>query len=56
MLEINHMTHTEFIVRDKGGMHHPLFRATQLQLRLVDGAITLGLLTAFIGLILLLAR
>jgi hypothetical protein len=50
------MTHTEFIVREKSGENHPLFKATQLHFSLVDGALVLGLFAAFMGLILLLAK
>jgi len=56
MLIKRRMTNTEFIVREKGGAHHPLFKATQLHFSLVDGALVLGLLVSFMGLILLLAR
>jgi len=53
---INGMTNTEFISREKGGHHNPLFRATQIRLSLVDGAIALGFLAAFVGLVFLLSK
>jgi hypothetical protein len=56
MLEITRMTNTEFIVREKHGEHHPLFKSTQVHFLVVDGAIILGVLAAFLGLVLLLSK
>jgi hypothetical protein len=50
------MTNTEFIVREKHGGHHPLFKGTHLQFLVVDGAIILGVLAAFLGMVLLLSK
>lgn len=50
------MTNTDFIVREKSGAENPLLKATQMRLRLVDGAIVLGLMAAFVGLVLLLSK
>ena len=56
MLEIKRMTNTEFIVREKHGGHHPLFKSTNIQFLVVDGAIILGVLATFLGLVLLLSK
>ena len=56
MLRVNRMTNTDFIMREKSGDGNPLFKATQLRLRLVDGAIILGLMAAFVGMVLLLSK
>lgn len=50
------MTNTEFMLRRKSGTDDPLYKATEMQFRLVDGVLILGLLTTFIGLVLLLSR
>jgi hypothetical protein len=56
MLDLRHMTNTEFIVREKHGEHHPLFNSTQMHFLVVDGAIILGVLATFLGLVLLLSK
>lgn len=49
------MTNTEFIVRQRHEPH-PLFRTDRVQFRAVDGVMILGLLAAFLGLVLLLSK
>lgn len=49
------MTNTEFIVRQKSA-ENPLLKATQLRVSLIDGAIVLGFLAAFVGMLLLLSK
>lgn len=56
MLKGISMTNTEFIVRQKSGGHHPLFRATEIQFRAVDAALIVVFLAAFVGLVLLLSK
>jgi hypothetical protein len=56
LLVIRHMTHTEFIVREKSGGHHPLFKNAEIRIHIVDAAIILGFLTTFVGLVLLLSK
>jgi hypothetical protein len=56
MLGIKRMTNTEFIVREKHGGHHPLFKSASIQFLVVDGAIILGVLAAFLGMVLLLSK
>jgi hypothetical protein len=46
---------TDFIVRDKNG-DTQFFKPTDVNFSLVDGALLLGVLAAFMGLILLLAK
>lgn len=55
MLRQNCMTNTEFIVRQKSA-ENPLLKATQLRVSLIDGAIVLGFLAAFVGMLLLLSK
>jgi len=43
-------------MRDKSGAENALVRATQVRLRLVDGALILAFLSVFIGLVLLLSK
>ena len=50
------MTNTEFLSRDRGTSENPLFQATQMRFRLVDGGIVLAFLSAFVGLLLLLSK
>jgi hypothetical protein len=42
-------------VREKGGVND-LLKATQLRLSLIDGAMVLGFLAVFVGLVFLLAK
>jgi len=54
------MTNTEFIARNKGGINHlaltPPVKPEELHFGVIDGALVLGFLTAFVGLVFLLAR
>jgi hypothetical protein len=50
------MTNTEFIVRDKGGAHQPLWKPVGIHFSAVDGALILGFLAAFVGLVFLLSK
>lgn len=54
------MTNTEFILREKSGVNHisltPAFRAQETHFGVMDGALILGFMAAFISLVLLLAR
>ena len=54
------MTNTEFILREKGGVNHisftPSFKAKGTHFSVIDGAILLGFLIVFMGLVFLLAR
>ena len=54
------MTNTEFIVREKGGLKHfsltPPGKYEELHFGVIDGALVLGFMAAFVGLIFLLAR
>ena len=56
MLKETCMTNTEFIVRGKNGSHHPLFKTEKIHFGVVDGALVLGFLAAFVGLVFLLAK
>lgn len=49
------MTNTEFITREKQGPP-PSFKADEMYAHVVDGAIILGFLATFVGLVLLLAK
>jgi len=49
------MTNTEFIVRSKSGAH-PLFKAGEIEFRLVDGLMVIGFLAVFVGLVFILAK
>jgi hypothetical protein len=55
LIEIS-MTNTEFMIRQKSGAHHPLFRVTEIQFRPVDAALIVAFLSAFVGLVLLLSK
>jgi hypothetical protein len=50
------MTNTEFIVREKNRSRLPLCRAGEIHFGVVDGALVLGFLAAFMGLVLLLSK
>jgi hypothetical protein len=50
------MTNTDFMLREKSAEANRLLRATRTRLCLVDGAIILAFLGAFVGLLLLLPR
>jgi hypothetical protein len=43
-------------MRSKGEAENPLLKATQMRLRLVDGALILAFLSVFVGLLLLLSK
>ena len=54
------MTNTSFTVREKSGVHQigllPQNKKTESHFGVIDGALVLGFLTAFVGLVCLLAR
>ena len=50
------MTNTDFIVREKNGNHHPLFKREGIRFGIVDGALILGFLAAFMALVFLLSK
>lgn len=53
------MTNTEFVTRQKAAEHpphHPLFRTDEIYFHVTDGALILGFLAAFVGLVLLLSK
>jgi hypothetical protein len=54
------MTNTNFILREKGGVNHialsPSIKAEGSHFGVIDGALILGFLVAFMGLVFLLAR
>jgi hypothetical protein len=50
------MTNTEFILREKNTGHHPLIQAGEMRFGVLDGALVLVFLAAFLGLVLLLAK
>ncbi|MGA2247820.1 MAG: hypothetical protein ABSH48_22770 [Verrucomicrobiota bacterium] len=50
------MTNTQFILREKSAGENPLLEATRMRLRLMDGAIILAFLGAFVGLLLILSK
>ena len=50
------MTNTEFIMRGKNGGNQPLFKPAQIHFGLLDGALILGFLAAFMGLVFLLSK
>ena len=50
------MTNTEFIIREKSREHHPLFRTDEIYFHVVDGAMILGFLAVFVGMVLLLSK
>ena len=56
MLKSTRMTNTNFIVREKNNGRPPLCKAEEIHFGLVDGALVLGFLLTFVGLVLLLAR
>ena len=56
MLKRKRMTNTEFIVRGKNGGKHPLLKTEEMRFGVVDGALVLGFLATFMGLVFLLAK
>lgn len=50
------MTNTEFLTRDKSGKYEPLFKTWKTQTRVVDGALIVAFLLAFVGLVFLLSK
>jgi len=50
------MADTELIMRGRTGEHHPLFKPYELRFRVTDGLIVLGLMAAFLGLVLALSK
>ena len=54
------MTNTSFIVSEKSGVNHislmPLHKAEQRRFGIIDGALVLGFMTAFWGLVFLLSK
>ncbi len=50
------MTNTEFIVRKKSGSQHPLLKPENIQFGIVDGALGLACLAAFVALVFLLSK
>ncbi len=54
------MTNTSFTVREKSGVHQigllPQNRKQESHFGMIDGALVLGFLTAFVGLVCLLAK
>ena len=54
------MTNTSFTVREKSGVHQigllPQNRKEESHFGMIDGALVLGFLTAFVGLVCLLAK
>ena len=50
------MTNTEFIVREKNGNQIPLSKAGDIHFGVIDGALVLGFLAAFVGLVFLLSK
>jgi hypothetical protein len=50
------MTNTEFMIREKSALGNPLLKSTKMQLRLVDGAIIVAFLSAFVGMLLILSK
>ena len=54
------MTNTSFTVREKSGVHQigllPQNRKEESHFGMIDGALILGFLTAFVGLVCLLAK
>ena len=56
MLKVKRMTNTEFIIREKNVRQHPLLKPDDIHFGVVDGALILGFLAAFMGLVFLLAK
>jgi len=56
MLKSECMTNTEFIMREKHADEHPLRPAGEIHFGVVEGALVLGFLAAFMGLVFLLAK
>jgi len=56
MLKQKRMTNTEFITRGKNNGNQPLFKGEGIHFGLVDGALILGFLAAFMGLVFLLSK
>jgi len=54
------MTNTQFIVHEKSGVSHitlsPAHGRGKARFKVVDGALALGFLAAFVGLVILLAK
>jgi hypothetical protein len=50
------MTNTEFIVRQKNAESHPSFKTDEIYFHATDGALILGFLALFVGLVLLLSK
>ena len=57
---MNAMTNTSFIVSEKSGVNQislmPLHKAEQRRFGVIDGALGLGFLAAFLGLVFLLSK
>ena len=56
MLNERCMTNTEFILREKNVSHRPLLKPEDIHFGVVDGALVVAFLAAFVGLVLLLAK
>jgi hypothetical protein len=56
MLNGRCMTHTEFITREKHGGNHGFLSPERIRFHASDGAIILGFLAMFVGLVLLLSK
>jgi len=56
MLKRYRMTNTEFIARGKIRDHDPLCKAAGIHFGVMDGALVLGFLATFVGLVFLLAK
>ena len=56
VLSRNRMTNTEFITRQKNVEHHPLLKSDEIYFHATDGALILGFLAMFVGLVLLLSK
>ena len=56
MLNVRRMTNTEFIARGKHRDHDPLCKAEGIHFGVWDGALVVGFLAAFMGLVFLLSK
>ncbi len=56
MLASRSMTNTEIIVRERAAARQPLFKAEAFHFGVVEGALVLGFLAAFVALVVLLAK
>ena len=50
------MTNTDFVVREKMGSQHPLFKREEVRFGFIEGALIFGFLAAFMGLVVVLSK